>query len=76
MAKHRPGANDKTFVVGLVSLVAERNLSTPQLSAGPLGCTGSALCASCVEMFCGYLFRFYISFYWQKFLRAKCRLKS
>jgi len=37
MAKHRSGANDKTFVVGLVSLVALRNLSTPQLSAVPLG---------------------------------------
>jgi len=37
MAKHRSGANAKTFVVGLVSLVELRNLSTPQLSAGPLG---------------------------------------
>ena len=39
MAKHRSGANDKTFVVGLVSLVALRNYSVPQLSAGPLGST-------------------------------------
>jgi hypothetical protein len=37
MAKHRSGANDKTFVVGLVSFCASRKLSTPQLSAGPLG---------------------------------------
>jgi hypothetical protein len=33
----RLGAKDKTFVVGLVSLVALRKLVTPQLSRGPLG---------------------------------------
>jgi len=35
--EQRLGAKDKTFVVGLVSLVASRSFSTPQLSASPLG---------------------------------------
>ena len=48
----------------LVSLVANRKLVTLQLSCSPLGCTGSALCASCVSKFCGYLFGFVIVLYW------------
>ena len=41
MAKYRSGANDKPFVVGLVSLVASRNLSAPHpdlSGVDPLGC--------------------------------------
>ena len=60
--------NFDTYQIGiqheLVSLSATWKLSAPQLSAGPLGCTGSALCASCVSKFCGYLFGFVIAVYW------------